>query len=71
MLDARIIIGQSYRMKKPLDLKALRKRLALTQEQMAERLGIERSHLSRLERGERTTKGPVKLLFEIIREAST
>lgn len=50
-----------------LDIKAMRRASGLTQEKFAAQLGIDRSHLSRLERGEREPIGPLKLLLDTMR----
>ena len=47
-----------------IDIKALRKRLGWSQFRLGEYLGVDRSTLSRLERGERPPSGPVQRLLE-------
>lgn len=52
-------------MAKKLDIKRLRKRLGLTQQGLAERLGIDQGTVSRLEAGSAPSK-PVLLLLEML-----
>ena len=55
----------------PEEIRALRKRLALTQEAFAERLGYERRQtITDLERGEYAPSGPVRRLFDLLDESA-
>jgi transcriptional regulator with XRE-family HTH domain len=49
------------------DLQAFRAGLALTQSGMARLLGVDRAHLSRLERGERRLTGEQTIRFNLLR----
>ena len=49
------------------DLRSFRVGLALSQERMAELLGVDRAHLSRLERGERNLTGEQTIRFNLLR----
>lgn len=52
-----------------IDIKALRERLGWTQEQLAERLMLDRSSISRMEGGQ-PPKGPTLILLrQLLREA--
>lgn len=54
------------------DLKAIRERLKLTQAQMAERLGIDRTSIVHMESGRRCPRGStLKLLAALAAEAPT
>lgn len=53
-----------------LSIKTLRKRLGLSQAEFAERLGIERSHLSRLEAGKRVPSKPVSMLLTMMEQSA-
>ncbi len=46
-----------------IDIKALRESLGLTQAQLAEKLGLDRSSVSRMESGQHP-KGPTRLLLQ-------
>lgn len=46
------------------ELKALRKKLELTQTQLAEKLGISRTAVAKLESGENNMSKPVAMLVE-------
>ena len=48
------------------DITALRKRLGLTQEEMAKRLGISWRHYQRLEAGDRQPGGAVLVLLDMM-----
>ncbi|WP_309802427.1 helix-turn-helix domain-containing protein [Methylopila jiangsuensis] len=48
-----------------IDVRALRKRLNLTQGQLAERLGLDRSSVSRLENGQ-PPSGPTEVLLRLL-----
>ena len=51
----------------PEEIRALRKRLAMTQEAFAERLGYERRQtITDLERGEYAPSGPVRRLLDLL-----
>lgn len=52
------------------NIEAIRKRLGLTQAQMAEELGIKQPTLSEYERGESPVSGPVLKLLEILDQRS-
>jgi DNA-binding transcriptional regulator YiaG len=54
----------------PLDLKALRQRLGLTQAAFAERYGLVLGSLRNWEQGLRRPSGPVRLLLRIIAQDS-
>lgn len=49
------------------ELREFRTGLALSQQRMADLLGVERAHLSRLERGERTLTGEQTIRFNLLR----
>ena len=50
------------------DLRDFRSALALTQEQMALLLGVNRAHLSRLETGDRKMTGEQTIRFNVLRQ---
>ncbi len=50
-----------------IDVKGLRERLGWTQDQLAAELGLDRSSVSRLERGQKA-KGPTARMLKIIAE---
>jgi len=54
-------------MNQPVDVRALRESLGWTQDQLAAELGLDRSSVSRLERGQKA-KGPTAKMLEIIAE---
>ncbi len=49
------------------ELRDFRNGLALSQERMAKLLGVDRAHLSRLERGERRLTGEQTIRFNLLR----
>ena len=51
---------------RPVDVKALRQGLGLTQAQFAARLGFSVATLRHWERGDRTPKGPALVLLNVI-----
>lgn len=50
----------------PVDVKALRHRVAMTQEQFAARFGFSVAMLRHWERGDRTPQGPALVLLNVI-----
>jgi putative transcriptional regulator len=50
----------------PIDVKALRSRVAMTQEQFAARFGFSVATLRHWERGDRTPQGPALVLLNVI-----
>lgn len=48
------------------ELKALRRRLGLTQAQLAEKIGVWRNTIARQERGEVTIPGPTARLYRLL-----
>jgi transcriptional regulator with XRE-family HTH domain len=48
------------------DIKTLREANKWTQQQLAERLGVDQATVSRIERGEAQPSGPVKLLLNAL-----
>ncbi|HXA85769.1 MAG TPA: helix-turn-helix transcriptional regulator [Candidatus Dormibacteraeota bacterium] len=53
-------------MAKKFDVKRLRERLNLTQEGLAERLGVHQSTIARIEAGQMVPSKPVQILLEQI-----
>lgn len=53
-----------------IDVRKLRKSLRLSQAEMAKRLGLDQSTVSRLEQGRRKVEGPVAILLEQIAETA-
>jgi len=51
-----------------LDVKAIRKRLGMTQTQFAAAFGISLGTLRHWERGDRTPRGPARVLLQVVRE---
>jgi transcriptional regulator with XRE-family HTH domain len=51
-----------------IDIRALRERLQLSQEDLAQRIGVDRSTVSRLENGGRV-RGPVRKLLAQLAES--
>jgi putative transcriptional regulator len=60
--------GQSYTVRIPdtVDVKAIRKRLGLTQAAFAQRYGFELSSIRNWEQGRRQPEGPARLLLLVI-----
>ena len=60
--------GQGHMMQVPetVDVKAIRKRLGLTQAAFAQRYGFERSSIRNWEQGRRQPEGPARLLLVVI-----
>ena len=60
--------GQSYTVRVPdtVDVKAIRKRLGLTQAAFAQRYGFELSSIRNWEQGRRQPEGPARLLLLVI-----
>ncbi|MCK6406549.1 MAG: helix-turn-helix domain-containing protein [Rhodocyclaceae bacterium] len=50
----------------PVDVRALRRRVAMTQEQFAARFGFSVATLRHWERGDRTPQGPALVLLNVI-----
>ena len=50
----------------PVDVKALRARVGMTQEQFAARFGFSAATLRHWERGDRTPRGPALVLLNVI-----
>lgn len=48
------------------DLKTLRKRLGLSQAEIAERLGVDQATISRIEAGKARPSGPVQILIDMM-----
>ena len=51
---------------RPVDVKALRARVGMTQEQFAARFGFSAATLRHWERGDRTPRGPALVLLNVI-----
>ena len=51
---------------RPVDVKALRARVGMTQEQFAARFGFSAATLRQWERGDRTPRGPALVLLNVI-----
>lgn len=51
---------------RPVDVKAVRARLGMTQEQFAARFGFSTATLRHWERGDRTPQGPALVLLNVI-----
>ncbi|ATE62245.1 helix-turn-helix domain-containing protein [Thauera sinica] len=51
---------------RPVDVKALRTRVGMTQEQFAARFGFSTATLRHWERGDRTPRGPALVLLNVI-----
>ena len=51
---------------RPVDVKALRARVGMTQEQFAARFGFSTATLRHWERGDRTPRGPALVLLNVI-----
>jgi DNA-binding XRE family transcriptional regulator len=58
--------GRLPAMAKKFDVKRLRERLNLTQEGLAERLGVHQSTIARIEAGQMVPSKPVQILLEQI-----
>jgi transcriptional regulator with XRE-family HTH domain len=56
-------------MARKINIKALRKRLRVTQQQLADRLGVDQATVSRLETG-RPPSGPVQKLLEQLAQST-
>lgn len=65
-LDKLVAIGHSRRMR-PVELKRIRRQLGLTQQALAERLGVDRTTVARWETGARGIAEPIARLVQRIR----
>lgn len=67
-LDTPPCVSHIDDMSETIDVRAIRERLGLTQEQLAAKLGLDRTTVSRME-NEREPTGPVRILLEqLLRE---
>lgn len=55
---------------RPADVLFIRNRLDITQEQLAERVGVQRTAVCHWEKGLRKPTGPVRILLGKLREAA-
>jgi len=51
---------------KPVDIRAMRSGMGMTQEQFASRFGFSAAALRHWERGDRTPRGPARVLLNVI-----
>lgn len=59
-------LGVKIHRPKPVDVKALRNRVSMTQEQFAARFGFSVATLRHWERGDRSPQGPALVLLNVI-----
>lgn len=64
--EGRTVSGIRIHRPHPVDVKALRAKVGMTQEQFAARFGFSTATLRHWERGDRTPRGPALVLLNVI-----
>lgn len=63
----RPVAGTRLHRPKPIDVKALRTEIGMTQEEFAARFGVSTATLRHWERGDRSPQGPALVLLNVIK----